>query len=131
MREYIQKIQYAKNEFLSSWKPLSENKIIQLAVYGSVVLGILGLILPVFWWTKLPPALPLWFSRPWGNDRLASPITLFLLPISTLIWTGIDIFISARYIKEHLVFCQILAISSFVVSFLASVELIKIIFMII
>jgi hypothetical protein len=43
----------------------------------------LGLIL--LFWKKLPPEVPLFYSRPWGKEQLASPWFLFLLPGLTLV----------------------------------------------
>src|SRR3990172_6215750 len=31
-------------------------------------------------WGKLPPELPLFYSRPWGEAILASPLFLWILP---------------------------------------------------
>ncbi len=30
--------------------------------------------------TSLPPQVPLWYSRPWGEDQLTQPIGLWLVP---------------------------------------------------
>jgi hypothetical protein len=48
----------------------------------SFLVAQLGLIL--FFWKKLPPEVPLFYSRPWGKEQLASPWFLFLLPGLTL-----------------------------------------------
>lgn len=38
-----------------------------------------GGLLAVFW-AKLPPLVPLWYSRPWGEDQLARPVWLWVIP---------------------------------------------------
>lgn len=35
-------------------------------------------------WGKLPPEVPLFYSRPWGGQILAAPVFLFLLPAVAL-----------------------------------------------
>lgn len=41
----------------------------------AIALGLLG------WWVRrLPPQVPLFYSRPWGEAQLASPWWLFFLP---------------------------------------------------
>lgn len=48
-----------------------------------VMLVVLGLL-----WGRLPLEVPLYFSKPWGEERLASWYMLFILP---LIGTGVTI----------------------------------------
>jgi len=43
------------------------------------------LISILFFWRKLPPEIPLFYSRPWGKEQLAKPLFLFLLPGLTLV----------------------------------------------
>lgn len=35
-------------------------------------------------WGKLPPEVPLFYSRPWGEQILAAPVFLFLMPAVAL-----------------------------------------------
>jgi len=39
----------------------------------------------LFFWSKLPPEVPLFYSRPWGKEQLVNPWFLFLLPGLTLV----------------------------------------------
>lgn len=87
-----------------------ENRIIRITTYGSIILCVLTLCIPLLFWKTLPPAVPLWFSRPWGLERLASMLWLFLPPLSSLAWLLITVSISIRLLKEHLVFSQILSV---------------------
>lgn len=36
-------------------------------------------------WGKLPPEVPLFYSRPWGEQILAAPVFLFLIPAVALL----------------------------------------------
>lgn len=47
-----------------------------LAVTAVVVVG--GLL--VMYGPSFPPQVPLWYSRPWGEDQLAPPTALWLVP---------------------------------------------------
>ncbi|MFH0749982.1 MAG: hypothetical protein V1917_03680 [Candidatus Gottesmanbacteria bacterium] len=113
-----------------SWNILSKNRIISLAIHGGIVFCIVSLICIAVIWTKLPPLVPLWYSKPWGIERLAHPLWLLLLPSSSLFITGVNVYITSVLINEYLVFSQILSLSSFVVSLLSTMTLIKIIFMV-
>ena len=87
-----------------------ENRIIRITTYSSIILCVLTLSIPLLYLKTLPPAVPLWFSRPWGLERLASTFWLYLPPLSSLCWLAITVGISIRLLKEHLVFSQILSV---------------------
>lgn len=111
----------------ASWTILSKNKIISIATIASLVLFVIGIVVISVVWSKLPPTVPLWYSKPWGIERLAHPIWLFLLPTSSLFITGINIYIASIFTNEYLVFSQTLLLSSFVINMLSTITLIKII----
>ena len=52
------------------------------AVWTQFIVG--GTVIAWFWKT-LPPQVPLWYSKPWGDERLASPWFLFLPLLSSII----------------------------------------------
>jgi hypothetical protein len=87
-----------------------ENRIIRITTYASGVLCVITIVRPLLFWKTLPPDVPLWFSRPWGLERLASLYWLFLPPLSSLTWLLVTMGVSIRFLKEHLVFSQILSV---------------------
>lgn len=36
---------------------------------------------PIAFRTKLPPEIPLWYSKPWGEGQLAKPVWLAMGPV--------------------------------------------------
>jgi hypothetical protein len=90
----------------------------------------MSLCVLLYFWKNLPPEIPLWYSKPWGVDRLANPYWLFLLPGASFIWFCINAFLSIRITKNHLVFSQILFLSSLLVSVFSFVTLSMIIWII-
>jgi hypothetical protein len=40
---------------------------------------------------NLPPQLPLYYSRPWGEDQLATPQELLLLPVLCFVVTLLNL----------------------------------------
>lgn len=81
-------------------------------------------------WNKLPNQVPLWYSKPWGEDRLVSPSWLYLLPGASVCWYIINTALSMHITKDHLVFSQILFLSSLVVSIFSFITLFMIIWII-
>lgn len=44
----------------------------------------LGIFLIGFSWSRLPPEVPLYFSRPWGQEQLAPKFQIIILPALSL-----------------------------------------------
>lgn len=53
-------------------------------------------------WSKLPPQIPIFYSRPWGRDILSAPIFIWLLPGFFAICFVLNYFISNFFGKEDL-----------------------------
>ncbi len=95
-----------------------------------VVLAALAAVILALRWMVIPPAVPLWYSLPWGEEQLAHPAWLFLLPISGLLWHGITVICAATLTQNTLVFAKVLFLSSFLTNFLLFITLINIIFLV-
>lgn len=96
-------------------------------VLASIVLCVLLLL----WrYPTLPPLVPLWYSKPWGADRLAHPLWLSLLPTGSAVVLVINTIAGRILPHELLVFNQMLALSSLLVATLSLVTLAKIIFLV-
>lgn len=91
-----------------------------------LVINIFSLLYILLRFPKLPPLVPLWYSRPWGADQLASPLWLFILPLGSMVWYVVNVAISVYLAKEYLVFTQMMFLSSLLVSFMSFVTLLKI-----
>ena len=81
-------------------------------------------------WQRLPPEVPLWYSRPWGENQLAHPLWLFLLPLGSVFWFMVSLLCSVYLTKDHLTFTQILFLSTVVTSMLSCITLVQIVFLI-
>lgn len=118
-------------QFIARWKSLRTNRIIHLGTYLSLIFSVIGLVCIGIFWNKLPAQVPIWYSKPWGVERLASSALLFLLPGSCIIFTVINMILASYLTIEYLVFSQILSIGSLVISLLSMITLLKIILLVI
>lgn len=60
-----------------------------------LTLGLLGIF-----WRSLPPSVPLWYERPWGQDQLAQPIFLIIIPLLLCVIFLIT-FLLKRLLAKH------------------------------
>ncbi|MDO8452031.1 MAG: hypothetical protein Q7S76_04150 [bacterium] len=111
-------------------KNQNKNWVISFSVKCSAAAIVLSFVFLLLRWDTLPPEIPLWYAQPWGPLRLASRGWLVILPIgsmgSLLIASLSGIFLTS----EYLVFTQLGFVSSFLVSILSFVTLIKILFLV-
>ena len=70
-----------------------------------------------FFWTKLPPQIPLFYSHPWGEEQLATPAFLFLLPGLSLLVLILNLFLGILFAEEKIIL-KFLTVSSFIIAFL-------------
>lgn len=120
-----------KAEVNTLWGEMKKNWLIQVVNKFVFLLVVASLSLIIWRWNKLPPMVPLWYSRPWGSDQLAQPIWLFILPLGSLALYFTNLLISMYLLSEYLIFTQVLFLTSFIVSFLSFITLVKIVFMIV
>jgi len=118
-----------KNE-VAELKKLHVNTIIRYTSIFTLVFICSSILILFLSWNKLPTEVPLWYSKPWGKDRLANPLWLFLLPGASFFWYIINALLSIHITKEHLVFSQILFLSSLLGSIFSCVTLSMIIWII-
>lgn len=114
----------------ATWNEIKKNWLINLVHKFVLALFIISILLLLWRFPVLPPAVPLWFSRPWGGDQLASPYWLTLLPLSSALWYGIDLAIGIYVTNEYLIFTQMLFLSALIVNILSFITLIKILFLV-
>jgi len=115
---------------VSEIRLLSQNWIIALVNKFVLLCTTISLIVFVWAWQRLPLQIPLWYSLPWGEDRLVSPLYLLILPFGALVWYIIGFAIALKLIREYLVFTQMLFISSLIVIILSNITLVSIIFLV-
>jgi len=92
---------------------------------------LLGQILVILLsWQQLPPELPLFYSRPWGKDQLATPLSLFILPSLSLTIFLINLVFASLVAKEEQLLLKILEAATAIFSLLSLVTIIKIVLLV-
>lgn len=75
---------------------------------------------------KLPPNIPLYFTLPWGEARLAPRVVIYALPLLTLLFAAINLGLGRLSNKLSPLLPRVLAVSSMVLSGMFLIALIGI-----
>lgn len=117
-------------QILESYKSYRSYWVVDTATKITIVLTLLSTALILWRWVLLPPDVPLWFVRAWGEDRLAPREYLFLLPAGNILWFSLVLIMSKYIAKYYSFFMQLLYVSVAFVSILACITLLRILFLV-
>lgn len=91
---------------------------------------LLSLLTLLLKWQRLPPEVPLYYSLPWGEEVLATPLDLLILPLSSLFVFILNFSLASFLLEKEPWLSRILILTSTIFSFLSMFTLIKIVFLI-
>lgn len=87
--------------------------------FGVLIFFIFSILLEatiiLFNFKKLPPQLPLFYSRPWGEQILASPLFLGILPVVILVFSVFNFWLLTQ-VKENYFLRRILVVFTLLIS---------------
>ena len=96
-----------------------------LAVSTLTLFGITLFLLLSF--RSLPPQIPLFYTKPWGEEQLAAPAFLFLPSLISLIFLSLN-WILSSWLKNPFI-TKILLLGAVLASLLASITITRILFL--
>lgn len=104
-----------------------KDKAIRFSLQLSLLFLIGQIVILIFFWSRLPPQVPLLYSRPWGKEQLVSPVGLFALPTLSFFVLLINSLLASLIPGEEKLASQLLVIFGAVFAFLCLVTLFKIV----
>lgn len=104
-----------------------QEKINGLFFRWTIFFVFLELLLIVYRFGSLPSQVPLYYSLPWGEDRLAPFSSLFLLPTFVICITLINNLFAIFYQKTIPLLSRLLVVSSCIFSFFSFIAIYKIV----
>jgi hypothetical protein len=123
IREKFRSVRHSLDVLKNNWIVSVANKFVLISF------GLTVAIIAVRW-RSLPPAVPLWYTRPWGMDQLTHPGWLIMIPVASILWHAVNIMFSVYLIREHKIFIRLMFITSFFVSLISFIAVTKIIFLV-
>lgn len=68
-----------------------------------IILLLLQFLAIAFFYKYIPPQIPMFYSRPWGQEQLADKKFIFIFPLQLLLLLIVNYFLSAFFfLKEKL-----------------------------
>ena len=93
---------------------------------GIILIAVMGLLITVLL-QSLPKVVPLYFTLPWGEARLASKLSMYLLPGLSLIFMIINLALGRALRPVSTLLPKVLAVSTAVIISMMGVALVGII----
>lgn len=91
----------------------------------NLIIAILQFAFVWYKYTDLPPEIPLFYSRPWGAEQLASSSSAFLLPVITIIVMILNNFLAVFLLRSNSLLSRLLVITSLLFSVLSLVAILR------
>lgn len=107
-----------------------QEKINYTILRWNLLFIIASILLLFFVFNDLPPQAPLYYSLPWGADRLVSSPTLFILPSFSIVVLVLNNFIAQVLSSSSTLLSRLLVIVSLVFSLLSFISLLQIILLV-
>lgn len=108
-----------------SW--LAPQWAFRLATAAMLSQAVLGILVISWYWRDLPPAVPLWYSRPWGLERLAHPLWLLAILGINILFYGLNIILALKCTFDHPMFGRVLFLTSALLNALGLVIIFKVV----
>jgi len=81
----------------------------------------------IIFFSRLPPEIPLFFSRPWGEAQLASPLFLLILPLISFTILLVNSLFATLIISTNEFLASTLTFGSAIFSFFNLIAILKVI----
>jgi len=107
--------------------PEQENKGLKQLLKLSFILILVQALIILFSLSFLPSQVPLFYSKPWGEEQLAHPLYLFILPLANLAVFILNSILLSFIEKKELLIRQILIICILLFNFLSLITLVQIV----
>lgn len=117
-------------KIFANLKSLWQDKIVSPAIILTILLIVFSFSFFIFHFSQLPPEVPLFYSRPWGQEQLALNWQLVILPFSALFFFILNFLLASKLYQQYPLLAQTLVWSSTIFSLLTTITLVRIIILI-
>ncbi len=84
----------------------------------------------VVYHSSFPAQVPLWYSQPWGEDQLASPAWLWLMPV-LIVAVGVVSLRGARRLANEKLLADLWLVGGVIVQLILALAVVRIIWLVV
>jgi hypothetical protein len=106
-----------------------QDSLISLVVKLSFIINGLELLILVIVWRFIPPQVPLFYSRPWGDEQLVDKIILFFIPAVSLVFNIINLLLGNYFLGKEKLLAKFFIFTNFLINLLLIITLVEILFL--
>lgn len=107
------------------FKNILTDRITQRGFIFCIIIIVLSVLYIALYYNALPPLIPLFNQLPWGEERLSKTIGIFIPPLIAFLIFLINLIIASRFYAKTPLLARILAITSFLISILTLLFVIR------
>lgn len=107
------------------FKNILTDRTTQRGFIFCITIIVLSIFYIVLYYNALPPLIPLFNQLPWGEERLSRTIGIFIPPLIAFLIFLINLIIASRFYAKTPLLARILAITSFLISILTFLFVIR------
>lgn len=105
---------------------LFEERVSRLVIYFNLLLIFINYLVLGLFYSSLPSQVPLFYSHPWGEEQLAEPVWLVVLPAGSLLVFIFNNMGAIYFIRQEKILSKTLVVTSFLVTIITTIGLMKI-----
>lgn len=104
---------------------IKEDKLLERGFLLNFFIIVISLLYILLYFKNLPPFIPIFNQLPWGEQRIAETIWIFLLPVISFLILGINLISSSMFYKKNPLIARLFSVTSFLVSTLAFLFIVR------
>jgi hypothetical protein len=106
-------------------RKINSDKIIKLSSYMSLGLLSIHIIYIIFYYTSLPPFIPIYNQMPWGEDRIGIKIEILLPFIISMSFFLLNLILSIWIYEKMPLLSRILSITGLLICILSLIFIVR------
>lgn len=126
MAENIQQLKFFQSSSLEKAKQefntLFAQKNSRLAIIFSLIFILATFLATLIFYNQMPPEMPLFYNRPWGEEQLVSKQTFLIVIIASLIIVIINLRLASIFFKRDKILSQITIWTNFLIVLLIVID---------
>lgn len=113
---------------MNGFKEVLQDKLLLRASFLSFIIIIISLLSIIFYYQNLPPFIPLFNQMPWGEQRIAKTIWIFIIPGVSILFFIVNLIFAKYVYKAAPLVARLFSFATFLISVLSFIFILRTIY---